>query len=70
MFIYFQEYSNHSLQLTLKRTRGIATTVLLGKVHLLWQGGDEDIEGGGSKNFWTPERGALKKWRGGVSENL
>ena len=23
--------------------------------------GDEDIEGG-SKNFWTPERGALKKF--------
>ena len=35
----------------------------IGKVHLIWQGGDEDIEGG-SENFKTPERGALKKLGG------
>ena len=32
-------------------------------------GRDEDIEGG-SENFSTPERGALKKLGGGVSEIL
>ena len=31
--------------------------------------GDEDIEGGGSENFKTPERGALKKLGRG-SKNL
>ena len=27
--------------------------------------GDEDIEGGGSENFYTPERVALRKLGGG-----
>ena len=66
MFIYFQEYSNHSLQLTLKRTRGIATTVLLGKVHLLWQGGDEDIEGG-LREFLDTRKGDSEKIRGSTN---
>ena len=46
---------------------------LEGTVHLIWQGGDEDIEGGGSENFYTPERVALRKLGGGGgegSENL
>ena len=33
------------------------------------RGGDEDIEGG-SKNFETPERGALKKLGGGGAPKI
>ena len=33
-----------------------------GKVHLIWQGGDEDIEGGGGlRKFLDTERGSSEK---------
>ena len=40
-----------------------------GKVHLIWQGGDEDIEGGLRKLLDT-RKGDSEKIRGGGSKNL
>ena len=41
---------------------------MLEKVHLIWKGGDEDIEGGLWK-FLDTQKGGSEKIRGG-SENL
>ena len=47
------------------RNQGLNEMQFLGKVHLILQGGDEDIEGS-CENFSTPEMGALKKLGGGL----
>ena len=47
-----------------KESQCIIITQNLGKVYLIWQGGDEDIEGG----LWHPKGGLWKNLGG--SENL
>ena len=47
----------------------LASMQTLGKVHLIWQGGDEDIEDGLQK-FLDTWKGGSEKIRGGGSKNL
>ena len=42
----------------------------LGEVHLIRQGGDEDIEGGGARKIFRHSKGGSEKIRGEGSENL